>query len=43
MFIGGGNAGVIAGITVAVVAVCFVGSLVGMIIARELKKAGKLK
>ena len=43
MFIGGGNAGVIAGITVAVIAVCFIGSLIGMIIARELKKAGKLK
>ena len=43
MFIGGGNAGVIIGLTIAVIAVCFVGSLVGMIIARELKKAGKLK
>lgn len=43
MFIGGGNAGAIVGITIAVVAVCFVGSLIGMIIARELKKAGKLK
>lgn len=43
MFIGGGNAGIIAGITIAVIAVCFAGSLVGMIIARELKKAGKLK
>ena len=43
MFIGGGNVGAIVGITVAVIAVCFVGSLIGMIIARELKKAGKLK
>lgn len=43
MFIGGGNAGVIIGITIAVIAVCFIGSLIGMIIARELKKAGKLK
>ena len=43
MFIGGGNAGVIIGLTIAVIAVCFVGSFVGMIIARELKKAGKLK
>ena len=43
MFIGGGNAGVIIGLTIAVIAVCFVGSLIGMIIARELKKAGKLK
>lgn len=43
MFIGGGNPGMIIGITAAVIAVCFVGSLIGMIIARELKKAGKLK
>lgn len=43
MFIGGGNTGMVIGITVAVIALCFVGSLVGMIIARELKKAGKLK
>ena len=43
MFIGGGNAGVIIGLTIAVIVVCFVGSLVGMVIARELKKAGKLK
>lgn len=43
MFIGGGNAGAIVGITVAVIAVCFVGSLIGMVIARELKRAGKLK
>ena len=43
MFIGGGNAGVIIGLTIAVIAVCFVGSLIGMVIARELKKAGKLK
>lgn len=43
MFIGGGNAGVIIGLTIAIIAVCFVGSVVGMIIARELKKAGKLK
>ena len=43
MFIGGGNAGVIIGLTIAVIVVCFIGSLVGMVIARELKKAGKLK
>lgn len=43
MFIGGGNAGVVVGITVAVVALCFVGSVLGMVITRELKKAGKLK
>lgn len=43
MFIGGGNVGFIIGISIAVVAVCFVGAIVGMFIARELKKAGKLK
>lgn len=43
MFIGGGNPAVIVGITVAVVALCFVGSLLGMVISRELKKAGVLK
>ena len=43
MFIGGGNVGLTVGISFAVVAVCFVGSVIGMVIARELKKAGKLK
>jgi len=43
MFLGGGNVGLIIGITVAVIAVCLAGSLIGMVIARELKKAGKLK
>lgn len=43
MFIGSNNAGLIIGITVAVIAVCFIGSVIGMLIARELKKAGKLK
>jgi hypothetical protein len=43
MFIGGGNVGYIIGITIAVLALCFVGSVVGMVIARELRKAGKLK
>ena len=43
MFIGGGNAGVIIGLTIAVIAVCFVGSIIGMVIARELRKAGKFK
>ena len=42
-FIGGANVGVIVGISVAVVALCFVGSLIGTLIARELKKAGALK
>ncbi|MGN1103572.1 MAG: hypothetical protein ACI4QI_01730, partial [Candidatus Coproplasma sp.] len=43
MFIGGGNVWVIVGISLAVIALCFVGSILGMFIARELKKAGKLK
>lgn len=43
MFIGSNNVGLIVGITVAVIAVCFIGSVIGMLIARELKKAGKLK
>lgn len=43
MFLGSTAPGVIAGISVAVVALCFVGSLAGMLIARELKKAGVLK
>lgn len=43
MFIGGGSPAFIVGITVAVVALCFVGSVVGMVVSRELKKAGKLK
>lgn len=43
MFLGGANAGVVVGISFAVVALCFVGSLIGMLVARELKKAGVLK
>ena len=43
MFLGGANPGVVVGISIAVVALCFVGSVVGMHIARELKKAGVLK
>ncbi|MDE7263692.1 MAG: hypothetical protein K2N64_03410 [Anaeroplasmataceae bacterium] len=43
MFIGSGNVGVIIGMTIAVLAVCFFGSFIGMLIAKELKKAGKLK
>ncbi len=43
MFLGGANIGVVVGISIAVVALCFVGSVVGMLIARELKKAGVLK
>lgn len=43
MFLGGANLGVVVGISIAVVTLCFVGSVVGMLIARELKKAGVLK
>ncbi len=43
MFLGGSSVGMVAGISVAVVALCLVGSLLGMKIARELKKAGVLK
>ncbi|MDE6189342.1 MAG: hypothetical protein K2G37_03565 [Clostridia bacterium] len=43
MFIGSQNVGAVIGITIAVIAVCFIGSVIGMLIARELKKAGKLK
>lgn len=43
MFLGGTNPGMAIGISVAVVALCFVGSVIGMLIARELKKAGVLK
>lgn len=43
MFLGGTNPGVVVGISVAVVALCFVGSLIGMLISRELRKAGKFK
>ena len=43
MFLGGANTNVVVGISIAVVALCFVGSVVGMLIARELKKAGVLK
>ena len=42
MFIGGTNPWVIAGMTAAVLALCFAGSLIGMVISRELRKAGKL-
>lgn len=43
MFIGGGNAGIAVGISIGVLALCFVGAVVGMLISRELKKAGALK
>ena len=43
MFLGGANPGVVVGIWIAVVALSFVGSVVGMLVSRELKKAGVLK
>jgi len=43
LFLGGANPVVAVGVSVAAVALCFVGSVVGMLIARELKKAGVLK
>ena len=43
MFLGGANPGVVVGISIAVVALCFVGYVVGMLVSRELKKAGVLK
>lgn len=43
MFLVGANPGVVVGISIAVVALCFVGSVVGMLVSRELKKAGVLK
>ncbi len=39
----GSSAGVAIGMSVAVLALCFVGSLVGLIISRELKKSGVMK
>ena len=39
----GADPWVAIGISVAVLALCFVGAIVGMIISRELKKAGVLK
>lgn len=43
MFLGGANPGVVVGISIAVVALCFVGSVVGILVSSELKKAGVLK
>lgn len=43
LFLGGANPVVAVGISVAAVALSFVGSVIGMLIARELKKAGVLK
>ena len=43
MFLGGTSPWVIVGMTAAIVALCFIGSVAGMIISRELKRAGVLK
>lgn len=43
MFLGGTNPWVTVGISIAVLVLCFVGALIGMLISRELKKAGALK
>ena len=43
MFLGATDPWVIVGMTAAIVALCFVGSVIGMLISRELKKAGVLK
>lgn len=43
LLIGGSSGWAIFGMSVAVVAVCFVGAVLGMVISRELKKAGVLK
>lgn len=43
MFLGGSNPWVIIGMVIAIIALCFIGSLLGMFISRELKKAGKFK
>lgn len=43
IFLAGSNPWVVAGISCAIVALCFVGSVIGMVIARELKKSGVLK
>ena len=43
MFLGAAEPWVIALMTAAIAALCFVGSVIGMLISRELKKAGVLK
>lgn len=39
----GSSAGMAVGMSIAVLAICFVGSLIGVIISRELKKSGVMK
>lgn len=43
IFLADSNPWVVAGISFAIVALCFVGSVIGMVVSRELKKAGVLK
>ena len=43
IFLADSNPWVVAGISCALVALCFVGSVIGMVVSRELKKAGVLK
>lgn len=43
VFFGMDNVGIVIGVSCAVVAECFIGAVIGMIISRELKKAGKFK
>lgn len=43
MFVGGTDPWVIVGMTAAIALLCFFGSVLGMVIARELRKAGVLK
>ena len=43
IFLADSNPWVVAGISCAIVALCFVGSVIGMVVSRELKKAGALK
>lgn len=43
IFLADSNPWVVAGILCAIVALCFVGSVIGMVVSRELKKAGVLK
>lgn len=43
IFLADSNPWVVAGISCAIVALCFIGSVIGMVVSRELKKAGVLK
>lgn len=43
IFLADSNPWVVAGISCAIVALCFVGSVIGLVVSRELKKAGVLK